>query len=1245
MTKLVRSLPKSVDLLFFLICVSQFIVINADGQNLSCPKGTCQPISSNNLNQASQPTCGHQFCYTVEPIEPQHGFLNGSTGQKETGVVIGPTGSKDTFVVNQIILVPRGPSDIRDLVAKYNAQVINDGTLPPPEKKMASFARPIKMSGFVLMKVDLSKVDLSEFSPTMEKLGFKGYFRFSSENALKLSMLLATEQLNGIKVRPNILTWPLEADCVLSKTSEISLRPPEISCSEGLVDLFQGDAFNYPFISGPAFNVHRAWQQIDLLHPPTTRVAIIDDGFDVSLPRDVPPSIWERPAPIRQFDYSSRAYNVQGPNLSPECDPPGALINPHCAWHGTYVWETISASMNNGLGSAGVASQVASTILLRDDHTWYSLSYLIDLAVSWGANTIIFSNGTTCGEWCDEYGRVPSSDSLAMAIETARENNVIVVTAAGNDNRSADEARVVPCIMSNVLCVGAVRYDNLLKSSFSNFGESVAIWAPGSFIALSVPSPHDFSFAHGVLLDGSGCLVTSPVDIFTGTSASAPYLGGVVAMMKAVNPDITFDEVHDILQSTASLSPDPLLTNGIVNAGAAVQIARERVGVSLPEDGNGTFDSAELVTLEALRDKCGTIIPGDNDYYKFNLGDYTWLTIYTTTDNSDKNGEVGGELMRGSVPFVSFSDGTYSESPFLFSALVPPRDTVLRMFGETSNTFNAYHIHPVATPAEIAPDRYDDENPTGERRNDDTANASWLRSVLPTGDTLGEVSAEELMSPLGAVVSNLNLDRGRSTTAEGVTSENDHDYFLLQLPDSSEIPSGNMEIATPGECLSQSDIDNLPSYYHYRPGRLKIRISPPHIQSHGWPDAFNIQVFDGLTWTPLTTPSGPTSPPLFEVNRTADGFEINCPHTGIPSGILGIRVESVDPAQRNFYNLAFEYRGWAGTYGFDLPPLDLLTTIELPEIIDVWGDPQLNLNDPMVGYPITLPSNPEAYIQCLNNNQQLTSEKIGAPNDVHKFQCSDHLTDYLIMALEKRTDLAAGIVFESACNLQISLLDGRKNVVAKSHNIDFPNESKRKAKGFYLPDLQKGTYGLEVKGSPCPYSLHVGSVDKIANANNELQEAQSRLENAQASSGQMTEKYQKAKSKFEKNQKARANAHDEEKKIYEASELTVNRAKAAVSRAKQKLQRVQKKAQNVDKIISIFQSELVQVDRISSSAPTSSPLPSSSPPQPSNSSSSPPSKQPLSSPTVFSAPSKKPSFTYPLKLPPVIRHPSSRFGH
>ncbi len=129
--------------------------------------------------------------------------------------------------------------------------------------------------------------------------------------------------------------------------------------------------------------------------------------------------------------------------------------------------------------------------------------------------------------------------SMAEGVNYAISRGVPVIASAGNRMNSASlpevlrpvintsDARlerwnVIPASLPGVIAVGAVGSD-LKNSQF--FGNRVDIWAPENSNYASPSDVHDINSA----------VVVKP---FGGTSAAAPYITGLVAVMQAVNPSL-----------------------------------------------------------------------------------------------------------------------------------------------------------------------------------------------------------------------------------------------------------------------------------------------------------------------------------------------------------------------------------------------------------------------------------------------------------------------------------------------------------------------------------------------------------------------------------------------------------------------------------------------------------------------------------------------------------------------------------
>ena len=146
--------------------------------------------------------------------------------------------------------------------------------------------------------------------------------------------------------------------------------------------------------------------------------------------------------------------------------------------------------------------------------------------------------GSSSAEYC-------VGDAVVDAVNSAVASGIIVTISSGNDD--FDNAVSYPGCAQYAIAVGAV---NSLDqpADFSNKGPALDVVAPGVSI-LSSWSCNDWDA-------GLNCEdnLGNPVwwyNTISGTSMSSPMVAGLVALMLDKNPDLTFDDVMDIFESTS----------------------------------------------------------------------------------------------------------------------------------------------------------------------------------------------------------------------------------------------------------------------------------------------------------------------------------------------------------------------------------------------------------------------------------------------------------------------------------------------------------------------------------------------------------------------------------------------------------------------------------------------------------------------------------------------------------------------
>lgn len=315
-------------------------------------------------------------------------------------------------------------------------------------------------------------------------------------------------------------------------------------------------------------------------------VAVVDDGFELKHP-DLEAGLrtdlgWD----YRDDDSNPAAVGLDG------FDEDG---QPRADSHGTAVAGIIAAVADNALGIAGIAhgSRVVPIRALQRSMTDVQEAS----ALGHQADLIAVSNNS----WGpDDDGKVIVSPG--MLAEAAREvgirdgrggRGIVYVWAAGNGAEQDDDANYDGYANSIFAVAAGALTDRGVRCSYSEKGACLAVSAPSGNDVVRKPGTWTTD-----LLGNRGYNSMSTTDDvsdkrftgnFNGTSAAAPVVSAVAALMLQANPRLGWRDVKEILIRTARLT-DPAnrgwFLNGArlrfnheygagrVDAGAAVRMAR-----------------------------------------------------------------------------------------------------------------------------------------------------------------------------------------------------------------------------------------------------------------------------------------------------------------------------------------------------------------------------------------------------------------------------------------------------------------------------------------------------------------------------------------------------------------------------------------------------------------------------------------------------------------------------------------------
>lgn len=229
--------------------------------------------------------------------------------------------------------------------------------------------------------------------------------------------------------------------------------------------------------------------------------------------------------------------------------------------HGSWTGGIIGAIGNNGVFGSGIAWN-SRLLVIRgdndDDGSFSDASVIQAVRYATDKNVRVINLS---------LGGNQDSKALRDGIAYATKRGVLVVASSGNSGTSQLK---YPASYPGVISVGATGLLNQ-PASFSSYGTNVILSAPGVRICNTVRAGQ-FACPDG-------------------TSASAPIVSAAAALLFAVNPSLSADQVKAILIASASPAPgkgvgqrDEKYGYGIINVAAALQMAATNRLPALPTD-------------------------------------------------------------------------------------------------------------------------------------------------------------------------------------------------------------------------------------------------------------------------------------------------------------------------------------------------------------------------------------------------------------------------------------------------------------------------------------------------------------------------------------------------------------------------------------------------------------------------------------------------------------------------------------
>lgn len=439
--------------------------------------------------------------------------------------------------------------------------------VPPTEGSQQTLgAQPLQtMQGEYIIRVanngGLQAIAEGERQSAKEEVTPLSYLVYSSiaiEQDIK-ALVKAGFVASAAKLKRRKRARPPKRNVVLSLVSdsfcdEVLKRKNVISCSPNFViraQLTPNDSM-YPFqwgvTTGFGANAAEAWNSGT--SSGNIVVAVTDTGVDYNHP-DLRANMWRNPFdPPNGKDDDKNGYidDVYGINtVSDSADPHDDQ------GHGTHVAGIIGAKGDNKAGVAGI--------------TWTTKIMAVKFLDKDGAGTLgsalkafayiekMVNNGINVRLINASWGGPETAEELYNAVARITKKGVILAAAAGNESSNNDTTPSYPSSydLPNIVSIGSISaFKNL--SSFSNFGKSVDIVAPGDFILSTWPNGQYMPLS--------------------GTSMATPHVTGALALLYGRQPSLTPAQAINKLYSSATRVPTlkgKIAENRALNVGALVR--------------------------------------------------------------------------------------------------------------------------------------------------------------------------------------------------------------------------------------------------------------------------------------------------------------------------------------------------------------------------------------------------------------------------------------------------------------------------------------------------------------------------------------------------------------------------------------------------------------------------------------------------------------------------------------------------